>query len=106
STTGSGGSVVQGVTTQGGGGSSKTSAAGGDHRHKMFTAVGFDSNLSPNTSVMLRAANGHMIHVNDGTSASLEFYTEGTSWNHTHTYVTPVHTHNLTINIPKHNHSF
>src|SRR5690606_10846408 len=50
----SGGGVAK--STESGGGSTQTAAAGGDHRHKMFTAVGFDSNLSPSTSVMLRAA--------------------------------------------------
>jgi len=97
------------VTSSAGGG--QTSSAGGDHTHKMFTAVGFEGNANPETSVILRAANGMYIMVNDGTAAGLEYYTEGSSGDHTHTVSDHTHevtigghNHDVTINIDPHTH--
>lgn len=109
-TTSSGG----GQTTSAGGG--QTSSAGGDHRHLMFSGTGFATNANPGSSVVLRAANGHTIHVNDGTSAGLEYYTEGSSGNHTHTVSAHTHTvsahvhsvsdHVHTVKLDPHSHNF
>lgn len=103
-TSGGGGSLVQSITSEGGGGTQETSGAGGDHRHLMYTAIGFTDNSEPNTSVMLRAANGHMIHVNDGTSAGLTYYTEGSSGHHSHGVTFPNHTHQINLQLPNHTH--
>ncbi|ALY08080.1 hypothetical protein BhaS171_00024 [Bacillus phage vB_BhaS-171] len=97
----SGGGVS--TSTQSGGGTSQTSGAGGDHTHKMFTATGFETNSNPNTSVSLRAANGHHILVNDGTAAGLEYYTEGSSGNHQHNVTFPAHSHDFSV--PNHAHN-
>lgn len=78
-TTSSGG----GQTTSSGGG--QTSSASGDHRHRMFSAIGFETNSDPNTSVILSAYGGLGIKVNDGTTSGVEYYTEGSSGTHSHT---------------------
>jgi phage minor structural protein len=107
-TTSSGGgqttSAGGGQTTSAGGG--QTSSAGGDHRHKMFTAVGFQEASNPNSSVMLRAANGHQIAVDSDTAAGLEYYTEGSSGNHAHTVSNHVHSvSDHTHSVSDHTHS-
>jgi phage minor structural protein len=117
-TTSSGGgqttSAGGGQTTSAGGG--QTSSAGGDHRHKMFTATGFQETSNPNSSVMLRAANGQQIAVNSDTAAGLEYYTEGSSGNHAHTvsnhthsvsdhtHSVQDHTHDIEIEVDPHTH--
>lgn len=100
-TSSSGGGIS--TSTASGGGTTQTSSGGGNHTHKMFTAVGFRENSAPNTSVVLEAANGHTILVNDGTSAGLEYYTQGSSGNHNHSVSVPSHTHNF--NVPNHSHN-
>lgn len=109
-TSSSGGGVAK--STASGGGSSQTSAAGGDHRHLMFSATGFTGNSAPETSVRLTAANGHSIMVNDGTNAGIEYYTQGSSGNHSHSVSIPSHTHSFDVpnhshdvNIPNHTHT-
>lgn len=96
----SGGGVS--TSTASGGATTQSSSAGGNHTHKMFTAVGFQGNSAPSTSVALEAANGHRIMVNDGTSAGLEYYTQGSSGNHSHSVSVPSHTHDF--NVPNHRH--
>lgn len=78
-----------GQTTSAGGG--QTSSAGGDHRHKMFTATGFQQASNPNSSVVLTAANGKSIFVDSDTAAGVEYYTEGSSGTHVHTVDDHVH---------------
>ena len=90
-----------GTTVSSSAGGQQTSSAGGDHRHEMFSAVGFTGNSSPSSSVILQAANGHTIMVNDGTAAGLSYYTAGSSGNHTHSV--SAHTHSVTIS--PHTHS-
>ncbi len=100
-TSGSGGGTSK--STESGGGSTQSSAAGGDHTHLMFNANGFESNAEPNQSVRLVAANGHTIMVNSGTAAAIDYYTKGSSGNHTHSVSIPAHSHNFTT--PNHTHS-
>jgi phage minor structural protein len=92
-TTSSGGgqttSAGGGQTTSAGGG--QTSSSGGDHRHKMFTATGFQTASNPNSSVVLRAASGNTIFVDSDTAAGVEYYTEGSSGTHSHTVSDHVH---------------
>lgn len=100
--TASGGGSSQ--TSSSGGATTQSSSAGGDHRHKMFSGVGFTGNSSPGTSTILRAANDLQIMVNADTSAGVEYYTEGSSGNHSHSVTIPSHTHS--VSIPSHTHDF
>jgi phage minor structural protein len=100
-TSSSGGGVS--TSTSSGGGTSQTSSAGGDHSHRMFTSIGFETNSSPGVSVILEAANGLSFRANDGTSSATEFYTQGSSGNHSHSVTIPVHTHDFSV--PAHSHS-
>ncbi len=118
-TTSSGG----GQTTSAGGG--QTSSAGGDHTHRMFSGIGFAGNDEPNVSLRLLAANGHSIMVNSGSSGAVEYHTQGSSGNHSHTisnhtHTVSAHTHSVsnhthsvkldphvhTINLDPHSHDF
>ena len=115
STSAGGGTTVSssaggGTTVSSSAGGQQTSSAGGDHRHEMFSAVGFTGNPNPSSAVILQAADGHTIMVNDGTAAGRSYYTAGSSGNHTHTVkahthsvTTPNHTHSVTIE--PHSHS-
>lgn len=100
-TSSSGGGVS--TSTSSGGGTTQTSSAGGDHTHKMFSATGFQQASNPNSSVILRAANGQYIYVDSDTSAGIEYYTEGSSGNHSHSVSVPNHSHDF--NVPNHSHS-
>lgn len=98
-------------STASGGGSSQTSAGGGDHTHMMFSGTGFDTNPDPNQSVSLTAANGHKIKVNANTSAAIDYYTKGSSGNHSHSVSIPSHSHSFStpnhshdVSIPNHTH--
>jgi phage minor structural protein len=103
-----------GQTTSAGGG--QTSSAGGDHKHKMFTAVGFQAASNPNSSVMLRAADGMQIAVDSDTAAGVEYYTEGSSGSHSHTvsdhvhsvqdhtHTVSSHTHGVELELEPHTH--
>jgi phage minor structural protein len=108
-TSSSGGGVS--TSTSSGGGTVQSSSAGGDHRHLMFSATGFQADSNPNSNVMLTAANGRQIAVSSGTAAGLEFYTAGSSGNHSHSVSVPSHTHDFsvpnhshTVTIPNHSH--
>jgi phage minor structural protein len=102
STSSSGGGVSS--TTESGGGTSQTSSAGGEHVHKMFSATGFSAASDPNNSVALRCANNQYIYVDSDTAAGIEYYTEGSSGVHSHSYTTPVHSH--AFSTPHHSHDF
>lgn len=100
-TSSSGGGVS--TSTSSGGGTSQTSSAGGDHTHKMFSATGFSAASNPNNSVALRCANNQYIYVDSDTAAGIEYYTEGSSGNHSHSVTVPNHTHDFSV--PAHSHS-
>lgn len=91
-------------STNSGGGTTESSSSGGDHRHRMFSAVGFTDNPSPGGSVLLAAANGHRIMVNEGTAAGLDYHTAGSSGNHSHNVTVPNHSHDFAV--PEHSHDF
>jgi hypothetical protein len=115
STSSGGSATIQTTSAAGGGqttsaGGGQTSSAGGDHRHLMFSAVGFQEASNPNSSVILRAASGNTIAVDSDTAAGVEYYTEGSSGNHTHTvqdhvHYTDDHTHQVTVKTPSHSHA-
>ena len=100
-TSSSGGGVS--TSTASGGGTTQSSAAGGDHRHLMFSAIGFQAASNPNSSVILRAANGKTVMVDSDTANGVEYYTEGSSGNHSHSVSVPSHTHDF--NVPNHSHN-
>lgn len=101
STTSAGG----GQTTSAGGG--QTSSASGEHKHRMFSAVGFQAAADPNLSVVLRADNGHYIYVDSDTAAGLEYYTEGSSGTHAHNVDDHVHQVDDHVHqVPAHEHEF
>lgn len=94
------------TSTQSGGGSSQTSAAGGNHTHKMFTTVGYDSDDSPNTSVLAGANSslgGSVLRLPGNNPGNVEFYTQGASGTHSHSVSIPAHSHNFST--PNHSHS-
>jgi phage minor structural protein len=103
-----------GQTTSAGGG--QTSSSSGNHVHKMFTAVGFQAASNPNSSVMLRAADGMQIAVDSDTAAGVEYYTEGSSGSHSHTvsdhvhsvqdhtHTVQSHTHGVELEVDPHTH--
>lgn len=94
------------TSTQSGGGSSQTSAAGGNHTHKMFTTVGYDSDDSPNTSVLAGANSslgGSVLRLPGNNPGNVEFYTQGASGTHSHSVSIPSHSHNFST--PNHSHS-
>jgi phage minor structural protein len=100
-TSSSGGGVAK--STASGGSTTQSSSAGGDHSHLMFSATGFQEDSNPNSNVMLTAANGRQIAVSSNTAAGLEFYTAGSSGNHSHSVSIPSHTHDF--NVPNHSHN-
>ncbi|WP_392454800.1 phage tail spike protein [Chryseomicrobium aureum] len=123
STSSSGGAVESKSQSSAAGGNrpstSKTSAAGGDHRHAMFSAVGYGVDPNPDSNVILVAHNGLEIRAGSDTAAGLTYYTEGASGthqhlfeipevpDHTHDYIIPAiepHDHEFEVNVPSHNH--
>lgn len=100
-TSSSGGGVS--TSTSSGGGTSQTSSAGGDHRHVMFSATGYQTASDPSLNVVLTAANGLPIYVGGDTASGLEYYTEGSSGNHSHSVTVPNHSHDFSV--PAHSHN-
>src|SRR5690625_7185603 len=86
------------TSTQSGGGSTEISAAGGNHTHKMFTTVGYDSDDSPNTSVLAGANSslgGSVLRLPGNNPGNVEFYTQGASGTHSHSVSIPANSHNF-----------
>ena len=103
-TSSSGGGVAK--STASGGGSTPTSTAGGNHVHRMFSTVGFSTNDQPD--LLVRAgANSSMgsqsLYLPAGNAAPAEYYTAGSSGNHSHTVTIGSHTHSFEI--PNHSHT-
>src|SRR5690625_2977897 len=72
----------------------------------MFTTVGYDSDDSPNTSVLAGANSslgGSVLRLPGNNPGNVEFYTQGASGTHSHSVSIPAHSHNFST--PNHSHS-
>src|SRR5690625_6092962 len=72
----------------------------------MFTTVGYDSDDSPNTSVLAGANSslgGSVLRLPENNPGNVEYYTQGASGTHSHSVSIPAHSHNFSK--PNHSHS-